>query len=252
MPTTVVNKHHEAFDVYIGRGSVWGNPFRLAPGADDAARNLVVEQYEEHLLAHPELMARLPELRDKRLGCFCAPKACHGDVLKRYAERTAPAPRFSHALMITGSRTWDDETFMRHSFNNAWRAWGPASVTRPVLLSGRCPSGADAMAESLWRAAGFEVIEFPADWNAQPTTAGFSRNQVMVDALVAMGQAGVQVRAAAFLDLCAKAGCSQQANQQLMPYTPGHFSHGTVHARSRALAAGVVVDDVIHPSLPPF
>lgn len=107
------------------------------------------------------------------------------------------------------------------------------------------------MAEQLWRAAGFEVLEFPADWGAEPKTAGLARNQRMVDALVALHDAGTFVGASAFLDLCRK--CDQtSAQQQLMPYAPGHFSHGTVHARSRALAAGIEVDDVIHPSLPPF
>lgn len=159
--------------------------------------------------------------------------------------------QFTHALMVTGSRTWDDEASMKRSFNDAWRAWGPASVTRPVLLSGRCPRGADAMAERLWRAAGFGVLEFPADWDAEPRTAGFTRNQRMVDALVSMRDAGTSVRASAFLDLCRK--CDQSTGQQqLMPSTPGHFSHGTVYARSRALSAGVDVDDVVHPSLPPF
>lgn len=163
-----------------------------------------------------------------------------------------PAPSdFSHALLITGSRTWDNEAAMKKAFNDAWRDWGPASVSRPVLLSGRCPSGADAMAERLWRQAGFDVLEFPADWDADGRAADFVRNQRMIDVLVEMGRAGTQIRAAAFLDLCRK--CDQRSGQQqLMPAIPGHFSHGTVHARSRALAAGVRVDDVVHPSLPPF
>jgi hypothetical protein len=85
------------------------------------------------------------------------------------------------------------------------------------------------MAERLWRAAGFEVIEFPADWSAEPKAAGFTRNQRMVDALIAMRAGGAQVRVATFLDLCSK--CDQRTGQQqLMPRTPGHFSHGTVHA----------------------
>ena len=163
-----------------------------------------------------------------------------------------PAPSdFSHALLITGSRTWDNEAAMKKAFNDAWRDWGPASVSRPVLLSGRCPSGADAMAERLWRQAGFDVLEFPADWDADGRAAGFVRHQRMIDVLVEMGRAGTQLRAAAFLDLCRN--CDQRSGQQqLMPAIPGHFSHGTVHARSRALAAGVRVDDVVHPSLPPF
>jgi hypothetical protein len=156
--------------------------------------------------------------------------------------------QFSHALMITGSRTWEDESSMRAAFNDVWRSWGPISVLRPVLLSGHCPQGADAMAERLWRGAGFAVLEFPADWSAEPRTAGFSRNQRMVDALVGLREDGVAVRAVAFLDLCGK--CSQRTGRhQLVPQAPGHFSHGTVHARSRALAAGVDVDDVVHPGI---
>ena len=68
---------------------------------------------------------------------------------------------FSHALLVTGSRTWDAAEAMKAALNEAWRAWGPSAVARPVLLSGHCPKGADAMAERLWRAADFEVIEFP-------------------------------------------------------------------------------------------
>jgi hypothetical protein len=84
---TVVNKHRDEYDIYIGRGSIWGNPFRLADTRDDVARARVIEQYEQYLLQQPALMARLPELRGKRLACFCAPKPCHGDVLKTYAEQ---------------------------------------------------------------------------------------------------------------------------------------------------------------------
>ena len=35
----------------------------------------------------PDLLARLGELRGKRLACWCAPKSCHGDVLAELAER---------------------------------------------------------------------------------------------------------------------------------------------------------------------
>ena len=61
----VVNKHTSAYDVYIGRGSVWGNPFCLPRHHTDADRARVIEKYEQHLLASPELMARLPSLRGK-------------------------------------------------------------------------------------------------------------------------------------------------------------------------------------------
>ena len=45
----------------------------------------VIARYERWLVAQPELLAALPELAGKTLGCWCAPKACHGEVLARLA-----------------------------------------------------------------------------------------------------------------------------------------------------------------------
>lgn len=79
----VVNKYREPYDLYIGRGSIWGNPFKIGRDGDRAE---VIRKFEEYLAASPALIARLPELLGKRIACFCAPQACHGDVLKRWAE----------------------------------------------------------------------------------------------------------------------------------------------------------------------
>jgi hypothetical protein len=78
----VVNRRISAFDVYIGRGSKWGNPFRIGK---DGTRADVIRKYEAWLQEQPELLAALHELRGKTLGCFCAPKPCHGDILARLA-----------------------------------------------------------------------------------------------------------------------------------------------------------------------
>jgi hypothetical protein len=79
----VVHCRREPYDVYIGRPSKWGNPYPLRR---ESERLDVIARYEhEHLPAHPELMAALPELRGKVLACWCAPKPCHGDVLLRLA-----------------------------------------------------------------------------------------------------------------------------------------------------------------------
>jgi hypothetical protein len=67
-------RHH----VYIGRPSKWGNPFVVGK---HGTREQVIERYERWLLGNDALMAALPELRGKVLGCWCAPRACHGDVL---------------------------------------------------------------------------------------------------------------------------------------------------------------------------
>ena len=78
MECKVVNLRKEKYDVYIGRGSKWGNKFVIGKDGD---REEVVRKYKEWLLQNKELLGSLHELKDKVLGCFCKPKACHGDVL---------------------------------------------------------------------------------------------------------------------------------------------------------------------------
>lgn len=71
--------------VYIGRPSKWGNPFVIGK---DGSRSDVVAKYEEYILGKPELLAQLHELKGKDLVCFCAPQACHGDVLVHLANNS--------------------------------------------------------------------------------------------------------------------------------------------------------------------
>jgi hypothetical protein len=80
----VVNRRREPFDVYIGRPSKWGNPFCIGPDGD---RETVIRKYRHYITHDPDLLAALSELRGKRLGCYCAPLPCHGDVLVELANR---------------------------------------------------------------------------------------------------------------------------------------------------------------------
>ncbi len=82
MPARAVNLRLEPYDVYIGRPSKWGNPFIIGRDGDRLA---VLKKYECWLTSHPELLAALHELTGKRLGCFCKPARCHGDILARWA-----------------------------------------------------------------------------------------------------------------------------------------------------------------------
>ena len=50
--TRVVNVRKEGHDVYIGRGSMWGNPFRIGP---DGTRIEVIKKYEKYLSINTEL-----------------------------------------------------------------------------------------------------------------------------------------------------------------------------------------------------
>lgn len=96
---TVVNKHTHTLgpgDVYIGRGSRWGNRYSHmdVPGTVKVAtRDEAVEKYRAELWNQIKLgvttLEDLAALTDKTLVCFCAPKRCHGDVLASAAEWAA-------------------------------------------------------------------------------------------------------------------------------------------------------------------
>ena len=82
--TTVVNLKADEYDVYIGRAmpgfpaSVFANPFRIGP---DGSRSVVIAKYRDWLTQQPHLMRQLAQLKGKRLGCWCKPQDCHGDVI---------------------------------------------------------------------------------------------------------------------------------------------------------------------------
>ena len=85
-----VNLRNEEFDVYIGRAGrgqdgYFGNPFQLGRDGD---REQVIEKYKKWFDARierdEEFKNRVLELKGKRLGCFCKPQLCHGDVIAEY------------------------------------------------------------------------------------------------------------------------------------------------------------------------
>lgn len=84
----VINiKDDEAYDVYIGRPSKYGNPFshkeKTTAKYKVSSRAEAVEKYREWILEGEGmyLLNNIEELRGKVLGCWCKPKKCHGDVL---------------------------------------------------------------------------------------------------------------------------------------------------------------------------
>ena len=68
--------------IYIGRPSRWGNPFRLH---HDGGRIRVIALYRTDLVRRLRTggitRAELAELYGRPLVCWCAPAACHGHVL---------------------------------------------------------------------------------------------------------------------------------------------------------------------------
>lgn len=80
----VVNVKDEEFDIYIGRGSKWGNKF--IEGVD-GTREEVIELYKGDFLKSPWLHNNtIRQLQGKVLGCHCKPKPCHGDFLVEFVK----------------------------------------------------------------------------------------------------------------------------------------------------------------------
>jgi len=92
---SVVHCKRERYDVYIGRGcdprtgerGRWGNPFRIGR---DGGRKEVIAQYRRWLHAEIEAgrvpLGELASLHGKVLGCWCAPRVCHVEVLAAAAK----------------------------------------------------------------------------------------------------------------------------------------------------------------------
>lgn len=90
--TTVVNLHKESYDVYIGRAGrgekgSFGNPFSMK----QFGREGCIKKFEEYFLnrVRDDLVFRdkVLKLRGKKLGCFCAPRRCHGEIIVAWLEQ---------------------------------------------------------------------------------------------------------------------------------------------------------------------
>jgi len=101
---SVVNKYkHKPTknDIYIGRGSILGNPFSYLKGTKALyiveSREIAIEKYEIWLRdkiknKDIEICKMLNEIwlkakkEDINLICYCFPKLCHGDIIKKIIE----------------------------------------------------------------------------------------------------------------------------------------------------------------------
>lgn len=86
----VVKRSHPKA-IYCGRPTPLGNPFNMRSEID---RDKVCDQYEQWF--HANLIKLRPHLErlwiignqngELFLGCYCAPKRCHCDTIKRYLD----------------------------------------------------------------------------------------------------------------------------------------------------------------------
>ncbi|MBZ7216422.1 MULTISPECIES: DUF4326 domain-containing protein [Klebsiella] len=88
--TFVSNKDkNEFFDTYIGRGTLWGNPYAIGHDGDrdEVIRKFKYDFERGFLKGGSDFKDKLKTLRGHTLGCHCKPYACHGDVLAHYLNK---------------------------------------------------------------------------------------------------------------------------------------------------------------------
>ncbi len=169
--TTVVNIRTHKYDVYIGRAGhghdgYFGNPFSAT---QDGGRERAIALYKEYFLKRlrvdSEFAAKIQFLKGKWLGCFCKPKACHGDVIVEYLENTMK-------VVVCGDRKWLNISIIEKRLLEL-----PSDT---IIVQGEC-DGADSLARNIAREIGLDVVGFYANWNKYGNPAGPIRNIKMLD-----------------------------------------------------------------------
>lgn len=125
-------------------------------------------------------------------------------------------------ILVTGSRDWTDRAAIMRAIDAVLFEVGNRNEGVSTIVSGACPTGADALAEEVASALNMQVERHPADWTAHGKAAGFRRNAEMV----ALGADACL----AFLGDCTSQTCRHPAP---------HFSHGTSDCMNRAINAGI-------------
>jgi uncharacterized protein DUF4326 len=89
----VVHVNHEPFDIYMGRAyrhrfpcSPWHNPFIAQPGM--RSRRIAIQDFAAYFYAPEQKWLRDKALTEISpyavLGCWCAPQACHAEIVVGY------------------------------------------------------------------------------------------------------------------------------------------------------------------------
>lgn len=91
--TNVVNINSSSYDIYIGRSrkgegfNKWCNPFVIGR---DGNREEVINKYKKYLEMQIKIgnitISELISLNNKKLGCFCFPLKCHGNIICEYVD----------------------------------------------------------------------------------------------------------------------------------------------------------------------
>ena len=67
---------------YPAKPSIFANPYKIGK---DGTREEIISKYKDYIInklnGDASLVRQLISLKDKKLGCWCCPEYCHGNVL---------------------------------------------------------------------------------------------------------------------------------------------------------------------------
>jgi hypothetical protein len=195
--------------IYIGRGSKLGNPFKIGIDGDRAD---VIEKFRQALWKdfgikgelYDEIikLAKLAQSgKDLKLSCFCAPLACHGDVIKKaiayvikngdldkavkksvetvtkdVVKKSVKAATEDVRVIVAGSRGFNDFDKLTSELN---KYLGDKVKQKGFEIVSGGARGADKLGEKYARANDATIKQFIPDWNGLGKRAGMVRNEEM-------------------------------------------------------------------------
>lgn len=70
----------------IGKKGWMGNPYPESEYGRIECIRRFANDFQDRLESDPEFRNAVDQLEGETLGCYCKPKACHGDVIRNYLE----------------------------------------------------------------------------------------------------------------------------------------------------------------------
>lgn len=142
----VVDVKHKRCETQVDRETRWGNPYKIPTDGD---RETVIIKHHDYLMRSPVLLARLPWLAGRVLGCHCDPKLCHGGTLGYYANHSnlwreiVPLMHYNDAHVVLNElrlgfdRLWQEgrESMPRLDAFLAKLSWVPGQTERDQVAT---------------------------------------------------------------------------------------------------------------------
>ena len=195
--------------IKIDRSSAIGNPFYMS---DESLRDKVCDDYQDYFdgilgiylntdnkLSDHDLefvielndIIKLSKTNNIALGCWCAPKRCHGETIKRYIDALVEPEKEivkEFRVVVAGGRDFYDYKVLKAHLDHLL-SLRVADGYKIVIISGKA-RGADSLGEVYAKEKGYEVHEKAANWDLNGRSAGHIRNKEMLDYAMEKGCVG--------------------------------------------------------------